>query len=226
MYLPWYVEETDLLSNHNSYEAHHNNKLTEILANERKYTATEIGDISYDEQNHPQYVWDQLAPGTEHNRGLDNDGQEMERDLSQEDMDDNTVLINDPSVNSSRNGPAELAYRFQGAATKDIIPPEEYRSLIRGLNKRQKQIVTYHRKWCEEAVLTLKEGKKVTPYHIFVSGPGGVGKSHIIQSDTIRLLKLSGVFEPDKVIVLLTAPTGVAACNVGGMTLHSALMLG
>ena len=67
------------------------------------------------------------------------------------------------------------------------------------------------------------------PYHIFVSSPGGVGKSHIIriiQSDTIRLLKLSGVFEPDEVIISFTAPTGVAAYNIGGMTLHSALMLG
>ena len=137
LYLPWYVEETDLLSDYNSYEAHHNHKLTKILANERKYTATEIGDIRFDEQNHPQHVWDQLAPGTEHNRGLHNDeGQELERDLSQEDIDDNTVLINDPSVNSSRNDRAELAYRFEGAANKDIIPPEEYRSLIRGLNKR------------------------------------------------------------------------------------------
>ena len=58
--------------------------------------------------------------------GLDNDeGQELERDLSQEGIDHNTVLINDPSVNSSRNGSAELAYRFECAANKDIIPPEE-----------------------------------------------------------------------------------------------------
>lgn len=36
-------------------------------------------------------------------------------------------------------------------------------------------------------------------------------------------MKLSGAFD---VIVLLTAPTGVAAFNIGGMTLHSALLLG
>ena len=35
--------------------------------------------------------------------------------------------------------------------------------------------------------------------------------AYLIQSDTIRLLKLSGVFEPDDVIVLLSAPTGVAS---------------
>ena len=70
--------------------------------------------------------------------------------------------------------------------------------------------------------------KTVTPYHLFVSGPGGVGKSHIIKiikSDIIKLLRLSGIFEPDDVMVLLTTPTGVAAFNVGGMTLHSALLL-
>ena len=81
----------------------------------------------------------------------------------------------------------------------------------------------------KDAVIALKTGKPVQPYQVFLSGPGGVGKSHVIklvQSDTIRILKLSGMFEPDDVIVLLTAPTGVAAFNISGMTLHSALLLG
>ena len=34
------------------------------------------------------------------------------------------------------------------------------------------------------------------------------------------------MFKPGDVIVLLTAPTGVAAFNISGMTLHSALLLG
>ena len=56
---------------------------------------------------------------------------------------------------------------------------------------------------------------------MFLSGPGGVGKSHVIKlvhSDTLKLLKLSGTFEPDDVIALQTAPTGVAAFNINGMT--------
>ena len=83
----------------------------------------------------------------------------------------------------------------------------------------------FYRNWCKNAVLALKEGKPVEPYHVFLSGPGGVGKSHVIKlihSDTLKLLRLSGTFEP---IVLLTAPTGVAAFN-NGMTLHSAPLLG
>uniref|UniRef100_A0A1X7VJB5 ATP-dependent DNA helicase n=1 Tax=Amphimedon queenslandica TaxID=400682 RepID=A0A1X7VJB5_AMPQE len=95
--------------------------------------------------------------------------------------------------------------------------------------KNRDKFVFFHRKWCKEAILDLKIGNKFKANHIFLSGPGGVGKSHvirIIQSDTIKLLKLSGFFEPDEVIVLLTAPTEVAAFNIGGMTLHSSLMLG
>ena len=87
----------------------------------------------------------------------------------------------------------------------------------------------FHRDWCKRAVVALKEGKPVQPYRVFLSGPGGVGKTHVIKlihSDTLKFLKLSGTFESDAVSVLLTAPTGVAAFNINGMTLHSAFLLG
>ena len=48
----------------------------------------------------------------------------------------------------------------------------------------------------------------------------------LIHSDTIKFFKQLGTFQPDDVIVLLTAPTGVAAFNINGMTLHSAFLLG
>ena len=44
--------------------------------------------------------------------------------------------------------------------------------------------------------------------------------------DTLKLLKLSGTFEPIDVIALLTAPTGIATFNINGTTLHSAFLLG
>ena len=40
------------------------------------------------------------------------------------------------------------------------------------------------------------------------------------------LSSIDSIGEPDAVIVLLTAPTGVAAFNINGMTLHAALLLG
>ena len=75
----------------------------------------------------------------------------------------------------------------------------------------------------------MRKGELVRPYRVFLSGPGGVGKSHVISlvhNDTVKMLRLSGHMEPDDVAVLLTAPTGVAAFNIQGMTLHSALVLG
>ena len=48
----------------------------------------------------------------------------------------------------------------------------------------------------------------------------------LIRRDAMKLLLLSGQVEPEDVVVLLTAPTGVAAFNIQGMTIHSALLLG
>ena len=129
---------------------------------------------------------------------------------------------------SITSGP-NLHVRFGSAATQLEIPPDQYREYMRGLNEQQRSIVVFHRDWCKKAVLALKEGKPVEPYRVFLSGQGGVGKSHVIKlvhSDALKLLKLSGAFEPDDVIALLTAPTGVAAFNINGMTLHSAFLLG
>ena len=75
---------------------------------------------------------------------------------------------------------------------------------------------------------SIEQNKPVKPYRVFLVVLV-VLKSHVIKlihSDTLKLLKLSGTFELDDVIVLLTAPTGVAAFNIDGMTLHSTLLLG
>ena len=65
--------------------------------------------------------------------------------------------------------------------------------MIRELNDKQLEIFKFHRRWCKQAVVAIKHGQPVKPYRVFLSGPGGVGKSHVIKlihSDTINLLKL------------------------------------
>ena len=116
--------------------------------------------MNYDDKNCPQHAWDQLAPGAEHGRGCD--GEVVEREVDQEDIDDNAALLNNPagSVSSSCNGPANLALRFESAANKEIIPAIEYRSLMRGLNSKQKEIVMFHRNWCKETVIALHKRRQ------------------------------------------------------------------
>ena len=128
------------------------------------------------------------------------------------------------------SGSSCILQRYVSASNHEIIAPEEYRRMLRKLNRKQKDFVFFHHSWCESVVTVLKTDWSTYPaLSSVLSGPGGVGKSHVIklvQSDTIRILKLSGIFKHDDVIVLLTAPTGVAAFNIGGMTLHSALFIG
>ena len=75
---------------------------------------------------------------------------------------------------------------FESAANRGEISPDEYRKLMRGLNTKQRQIVMFHRNWCKKAVIALKQNKPIEPYHVFVSGPGGVGKSHVINLILLR----------------------------------------
>ena len=73
------------------------------------------------------------------------------------------------------SGP-NLHVRFESAANQ---LPDQYREYMRGLNEQQRSIVMFRRDWCKKAVLALKEGKPVQLYHVFLSGPCGVGKSHV-----------------------------------------------
>ena len=38
-------------------------------------------------------------------------------------------------------------------------------------------MVMFRRYWSKQAILSLKEGRQVEPYRVFLSGPGGVDKS-------------------------------------------------
>ena len=195
-----------------------------LVANESKYNEISDQNVEYSEHGPPQHLWADIAPGTEESRlNSLQESEETLTELNAEDIRDNSALLNNVSSSTC------ILQRYESASNHEIIPPEEYRKMLRQLNDKHKQFVMFHRQWCKNAVISIKTGKPVEPYQVFLSGPGGVGKSHVIKlvkSDTIKLLKLSGMFEPDDVIVLLTAPTGVAAFNIGGMTLHSALLLG
>ena len=144
--------------------------------------------------------------------------------VEQEDLNANAELF-------QRNRTAPLLQRFTSENTNQLMSPEEYRKKIRQLNTKQRQVVDYHRRWCKQVVLSLQTNQPslAPPYRLFLSGPGGVGKSHVISlihHDTIKLLRLSRQFEPEDILVLLTAPTGIAAMNINGMTIHSALLPG
>ena len=64
-------------------------------------------------------------------------------------------------------------------------------------------------------------------FHLFHTGGGGCGKSHLIKTvyQSVSKLLLYHGDSPDKPRVLLLAPTGVSTIKISGTTLHSALGL-
>ena len=71
-----------------------------------------------------------------------------------------------------------------------------------------------------------KEGKTRRIQNI-LSGPGGTGKTHVlklIQREIYHLLHTTVNANPDQPLVLMTAPTGTAAFQIGGSTIDLALL--
>lgn len=73
----------------------------------------------------------------------------------------------------------------------------------------------------QRAVLAMvlgDESKNIKPKSIFFTGSAGTGKSVLLR-EIIAALRKQYHKEPDRVAI--TASTGLAACNIGGITLHS-----
>ena len=71
----------------------------------------------------------------------------------------------------------------------------------------------------------------LTPDHVsiylFITGGGGAGKSHLINTIYHTVVKTFryGDMNPENPTVLLLAPTGVAAINIDGTTINTALAI-
>ena len=66
------------------------------------------------------------------------------------------------------------------------------------------------------SIMNSITGSRHTSVHFFVTGPGGTGKSFLLKS-------LEAWCYRSKRKPLLLAPTGIAANNISGQTIHSAL---
>lgn len=98
------------------------------------------------------------------------------------------------------------------AALDSEVPREETQKAFKSQNAKQSAISLSQE---QEVVkkLVCDDGKSV-----FFTGPAGTGKSVLMRA-IIAQLKKKYAKDPERLAV--TASTGLAACNIGGMTLHS-----
>ena len=227
LYYPWRDEDVDLKANFETFKDHFHQVQETIRANEAMFSqnADEIAR-AYDDLP-PENIWDTVAPNAEYQQAQQQDqGTVTEREVGpNNELNENVDLVS----NYTTANRSELHARYSAQLGKALMTVREYRVMMRSLNNQQLQVVRIHRKWCKDTIIALKRDLPSPVYRIFLSGPGGVGKSHIIKLvcyETMKLLKvLSGHFEPDELPILLTAFTGTAAFGIEGMTVHSALGL-
>ena len=228
LYFPWRDEEADLKGAHPTFQEHYRHVKDTVQFNEAKFSVNpeEIDRAYQDLQRNgpPEHAWDDIAPNVESQVAhQEAEGRIRERDFPDDDGQENVDLGPD----SAGNHQSELHARFTSELNRELMSLQEYRDMMRSLNSKQMEVVKFHRKWCKDAIYALKHDQPMPQYTVFLSGPGGVGKSHVIKLvhyETMKLLKpLSGHFSPDELPVLLTAFTGTAAFGIDGMTLHSAL---
>lgn len=154
----------------------------------------------------PQDAWASLCPETELIRK-----QCLEERNTLHLLDDPVDDI--PEMETKINS-ADVMYRVQ----QNNQCREEALQIIKNLNETQRNIFYYVRDWC----LEKSAGQCPDPFHIFITGGAGTGKSHVIkaiQYEASRLLA-KNMSTPDSLAVLLTAFTGTAAFNIGGNTIH------
>ena len=63
------------------------------------------------------------------------------------------------------------------------------------------------------------------PLHMFISGVGGTGKSFLIQTIKEQVATIWATKKHDSLTCAVAAPTGLAAFNVGGVTIHRLFQL-
>ena len=98
---------------------------------------------------------------------------------------------------------------------------------IWSLNVKQRQVFDVIHKWARDYVNNLfsKHVKYIKLFHIFLTGGAGVGKSHLIKTIFMSISKLLSFKggDPEKPRILILAPAGMAAINIDGTTIHTAL---
>ena len=113
-----------------------------------------------------------------------------------------------------------------GAMARHTLPGGEFRKLVASLNAQQRIafdiVVQYTRELHKHRMKVCPDPPR--PFHLFVTGGAGTGKSHVIKAMKEHL-EHSVMGGPNVHACMLMAPTGVAAFNIGGLTIHKALRL-
>ena len=147
-------------------------------------------------------------------------GESVDTDENNELPSEELVMV--PESCSTSSG--VLCYNEPSAITDDSL-----RECVRSLNTKQRFAYNVVLQWCRKMVKNANclKKEKIEPIHIFITGGAGSGKSHLIKTiyhTAVKTFNYTSI-NPALPKVLLMAPTGVAAVNISGSTINTALAI-
>lgn len=214
LYLPW-RNYSDILGGYITYEARYNDNSEEIEVKRKNYVCALTENFAQLER---EVLSSEDEPTVTESQHQDECDLERGSNLSKE------FECFNPGINNGNND-YDLALDlnigrkqidFQDDHVSIEMPDAEFHSMVQTLNVKQKEFF-YH-------VLNCIKTEQ-NPLYCFLSGGAGVGKSVLLRAlhqALIKYLNHKPGENPDEVKVLICAPTGKAAFNVGGCTIHSA----
>ena len=109
--------------------------------------------------------------------------------------------------------------------TLKILPDSDIAEGINSLNSKQREVFNLDHTWTKDYVRYNEHN--VEPVHIFLSGIGGTGKSHLVKAiyNAISKTLLYHSKDPEKPRVHMLGPTGISAVNIGRTTIILVLEL-
>ena len=214
LFVPWRNEQKDLLGSFDTYEAHYNSVQTSLIPkrNEYEHHIEEL-ELARQMMEDEQREYDQTAPNAEQ------ENREAEEEGSKES--EQFVYFNPSRVVEHRH--YDIGIELQSTCsvppvetTGIMLPDDEYLTLLRSLNLRQREFINHIVHWIK---------CKDEPVYAFLTGGAGVGKSVVIRAlyqTLYRILNLKDGENPDDKRILLCAYMGFAAFNISGQTICSA----
>ena len=217
LYTHWRNDERDLISQYGTFEESFSAKKVEI---DRNIASYEKCAVEYEILHNGD---DDCSDGFVNAESSHQEAVDMNEDISRASI----LGCFDPGTGLGEFEDYDLGEDL-GVARRclgsEILPHNEvdndsYFEQMQGLNNEQRKFFYY----VVHAVKT-----KSLPFYTFLSGGGGVGKSVVTRAIYQALLKYFNHRlneDPETVKLLLCAPTGKAAHNIGGSTIHSAFCI-
>ena len=179
LFYPW-NDEDDIISTYRSYHDAYISKQDIIHQNAQKFNEECVAfdiDLQDLENNIPQSAWEMVAPNIAQDDRTTNVQGFYTLQNQEQGKEDTTDTV---SHDKMQNTTDTLCMLYAKAAKRQDMNFHNYCTHIHNLNTEQCHIVMYNRAWCKSYISTVRHGENQKGYRIFLSGPGGTGKSHVV----------------------------------------------